>query len=441
MGAIETGVLSTETQTVAKSSRTTAGRVLMLVENNSYPKDPRVRREAEVLRNAGYEVAVVGPAEKNQKWCETVNGIQVYRYPAPPGGNGIAGYLYEYAVSMTLMFLLSLWVWAKQGFDIIHAANPPDTLVFIAAFYKVLGKGFIFDHHDLAPEMYHARFPQGGNRLVYRVLLFCEKLSCRLADRVIATNASYKTVEMSRDGVAERRITIVRNGPLLKRMQPADPNLNLTNRADTIIAYAGIIGVQDGVDFLLRAVRHLVYDLCKTSLLCVVIGDGDALPSLKRLTQQLGIADYVYFTGWVDDADTYTNYITIADICVDPSPSNPYNDRCTTIKIMEYMAASKPIVAFDLPEHRFTAESSAIYARANDEAAFARAIAELIDDAPRRRSMGAAGRHRVEDQLAWQYSVPKLLDAYSSLYSDSKRGHLSFLGSLKLRRQVRGHSN
>lgn len=392
----------------------------MLVENNSYPKDPRVRREAEALKGAGYEVTVVSPAQKNQKWHEMVNGIHVYRYPAPPAANGITGYLYEYSYSMMAIFLLSLWVWLQEGFDVIHTANPPDTLVFIAAFYKLLGKWFIFDHHDLAPEMYYARFPQGGNRLVYGVLRICEKLSCRLADRVFATNASYKAVEMSRDGVAEKRITIVRNGPVLKRAQPANPNPNLKDRASTIIAYAGIIGVQDGVDFLLRAVHHLVFNLHKTNLLCVVIGDGDALPSLKQLAQQLAITDYVYFTGWVDDPEVYASYIATADICVDPSPSNPYNDRCTTIKMMEYMAASKPIVAFDLPEHRFTAESCAVYAPANDEAEFARAIAELIEDAPRRRSMGAAGRHRVEHQLAWNYSVPKLLDAYSGLFSETK---------------------
>jgi glycosyltransferase involved in cell wall biosynthesis len=420
VGAIETTVPSAQIQEIATTgSSTAAGRVLMLVENNSYPRDPRVRREAEVLKNAGYEVAVISPAEKNQQWREKVNGIQVYRYPAPPPANGMAGYLYEYSYSMMSMFLLSLLVWFQQGFDVIHVANPPDTLVFIAAFYKLLGKRFIYDHHDLAPEMYYARFPQGGNRLVYRALLFCEKLSCRLADRVIATNASYKAVEMSRGGVAEKRVTIVRNGPVLKRVQPANPDWRLKNRAELIIAYAGIIGVQDGVDFLLRALRHLVYDLRKTNMLCIIIGDGDALPRLKQLGQELGITDYVYFTGWIEDPEIYASYIATADICVDSSPSNPYNDRCTTIKMMEYMAASKPIVAFDLPEHRFTAQSSAIYARANDEAEFAKAIAELMGDAPRRRSMGSAGRHRVEHELAWHYCAPKLLDAYSGLVSEA----------------------
>lgn len=387
----------------------------MLVENNSYPKDPRVRREAKVLKSAGYKVAIISPAEKNQPWREIVNEICVYRYPAPPRANGIASYLYEYSYSMVSIFALSLLVWVQQGFDIIHVANPPDTLVFIAAFYKLFGKRFVFDHHDLAPEMYYARFPQGGNRLIYRALLFCEKLSCQLADRVIATNESYKAVEMSRGGVAERHITIVRNGPVLKGVQRVNADGKLKNGAGTIVVYAGIIGVQDGVDFLLRALRHLVYDLRKTNMLCVVIGDGDALPGLKQLAQELNITDYVYFTGWVEDPQTYASYIATADICVDPSPSNPYNNRCTTIKMMEYMAASKPIVAFDLPEHRFTAQSSAIYARANDEAEFATSIAELIEDPPRRRQMGAAGRQRVEHALAWHYCAPKLLEAYSGL--------------------------
>lgn len=401
-------------------STVAAGRVLMLVENNSYPKDPRVRKEAQALIKAGYRVTVISPAERKQKYHEVINGVDVYRFPGPPPADTVVSYLIEYVYSMAAMFCLTCWIFVRHGFDVIHAANPPDTLVFIAAPYKCLGKRFVFDHHDLAPEMYYARFPK-GSRWMYRILIWCERLSCRLSDHVLATNESYKAIEMRRDGVRETAITVVRNGPELKTMLPTDADPELRTRAGTIIAYAGIIGVQDGVDYLLRALRQLVFDLNKKDLLCLIVGDGDALPALRKQAQELAVDDYILFTGWIADLQRYARYISTADICVDSSPSNPYNACSTAIKMMEYMAAGKPIVAFDLPEHRFTAGSSAIYARPNDELDFARAIAKLMDDAPRRQAMGAAGRHRIEQELAWAYSIPPLLEAYSHLMSQPSR--------------------
>jgi glycosyltransferase involved in cell wall biosynthesis len=397
------------------------GSVLMLVENNSYPKDSRVRKEAQALADAGYLVTVISPAEREQTLHEVMNGVIVYRFPAPPAASGPLSYLYEYAYSMTAMFLLTLWISVRHGFDMIHAANPPDTLVFIAVFYKLLGKRFVFDHHDLAPEMYHARFPQGGKAWVYKMLLWCERISCRLADHVFATNESCKKLETDRDGVQETSITVLRNGPEIRKNGTIEPDRNLRAQAGTIIAYAGIIGIQDGVDFLLRALHHLITTLNRRDLLCVIIGDGDALPGLKRQATELAVTEYVLFVGWIDSPHRYASYMSTADICVDPSPSNPYNDRCTAIKIMEYMSAAKPIVAFDLPEHRVSAESSAIYARPNDELEFARAITELMDDAPRRQLMGATGRRRVEQHLAWSYSAARLLDTYQNLLSHPSR--------------------
>ncbi len=400
-------------------------RVLMLVENNSYPKDPRVRKEAEALAAAGYRVCVISPADQRQRWHERVSGVDVYRFPAPPAANGMVGYLYEYGYSMMGMFLLSLWVFLRVGFDVIHAANPPDTLVFIAAFYKCLGKRFVFDHHDLAPEMYYARFPKSRNRLVYWALVTCEKLSCRFADQVIAVNTSYKSIEMSRGKVPESRIAVVRNGPVLKSRTPVKSTCVPKQKGKITVVYAGIIGVQDGVDILLRVISRLVFELGRTEVSCLIVGDGDAMHDLKQLVQELRLEAYVQFTGWISDAATYMQYISSADICVDPSPSNAYNDCCTAIKMMEYMAAAKPIVAFDLREHRFTAGPSALYARPNDEGAFATAIAELMDDEPRRGAMGEAGHRRVEQELAWQYSVPVLLAVYSRLFPRSYQQVLS----------------
>lgn len=391
--------------------------VLMLVENSPFPLDPRVRREALALAAAGYRVSVISPTERGFPWHETVEGVQAYRFPAPRPGNGLLGYLWEYGWSMLAIFALSLVVLLRQGFDVIHAANPPDTLVFIGAFYKLLGKQFVYDHHDLAPEMYHARFGNRGKRIVHRSLILLEKLSCRLADHVIATNQSYRAMEMERGGVPESRITIVRNGPDLDRMQPMEPDPVLRGKAPIIIAFAGVMGSQDGVDHLLRALHHLIHDLGRSDFFCAIIGGkGDAQTRLKALARELDLEGHLWFTGWVSDAD-WVRYLSTADICVDPDPSNPFTDRSTMIKMMEYMAVGKPIVAFDLPEHRYTAGEAAEYVRPNDELEFARALARLMDDPERRQAMGAFGRRRVESELAWSYSARRLLAAYEKLFS------------------------
>jgi glycosyltransferase involved in cell wall biosynthesis len=395
--------------------RALAGRrVLMLLENCPYPQDGRVRREATTLTGAGYHVTVIGPASKGQPWRERCDGVAVYRYPAPPDAGGLLGYLWEYAYSMIAAFVLSLYIFVWSGIDIVHAHNPPDTFVIIAAFYKLLGKQFVYDHHDLSPEMYYARFGGGGSRLIYRLLVALEQLSCRLADRVIATNQSYKSIEIQRGGVPDERIAIVRNGPELHRIRPVAPEPELRPKDTMLLVYVGVMGVQDGVDYLLRALRHLAFDLDRGDFACVLVGTGDALPSLRSLARQLGLSDHVHFVGWLEHVNVL-RYLNAADICVAPEPSNPYNDRSTMIKIMEYMAVGKPIVAFDLPEHRFTAQAAALYARPNDEREFARALAQLMDDRERCQVMGAFGLQRVQTELAWSYSVPNLLETYRSL--------------------------
>jgi len=389
-------------------------RVLMLLENNPYPQDGRVRLEANALAAAGYQVSVICPSSRGQSWREMLDGVHVYRFPAPPDANGFLGYLWEYGYSMVATFAMSLLVFLSAGFDVVHTHNPPDTFVFIAAFYKLLGKRFVYDHHDLAPEAYYARFGSSDNRLVHHALVLFERLSCRLADHVIATNQSYRMVEMQRGHVPEQRITIVRNGPDLNHLQTVEPDPDLRRLGKTIIGWAGRMGFQDGVDYLLGALRHLVYDLGRTDFLCVLVGAGDASPSMKSLTEQLGLADYVLFTGWVEHTEV-ARYLSAADIGVAPEPSNSYNDRSTMIKMMEYMALGKPIVAFDLPEHRVTAQDAALYARPNDESDFARHIVALMDDPERRKRMGQRGRERIETELAWPYQEKHLLEAYEAL--------------------------
>ncbi len=392
----------------------------MLLENNPYPQDSRVRREAQALTQAGHRVSVIAQRGRNQPWQEVVDGVRVYRFPAPPDGNGFLGYLLEYGQALLSMLVLSLWALVREGFDVIHAHNPPDVMVLIAALYKPLGKRFVFDHHDLSPEMYYARFQGEGNRLVYQALAFFEKLSCRLADRIIATNQSYKAMEMARSGVPEERITIVRNGPDLERLQPVPPDPELRAKAPIILGYVGDMGFHDGLDYLLRALHRLRYDLGRTDFYAVLIGKGDAWEGLQGLRSELELEEHVWFTGRISDEDL-VRYLSTADICLDPDPKNPFTDRSTMIKMTEYMALSKPIVAFDLTEHRFTAQEAALYAQPNDELDFARKIAQLMDDPEARARMGAFGRRRIETELAWRYSVPKLLQAYDTLAVPTSR--------------------
>ena len=330
-------------------NRSAGKRVLMLLENSIFPHDPRVFAEAAALTGAGYQVTVICPAIPGQPLHEVLNAVRVYRFPFRTSGNGFLGYLWEYGYSMAATFILSFIVFARHGFDVVHANNPPDTFVFIAALYKLFGVRFVFDHHDLAPEMYNARFVSRSRRLIYRALVSLEKLSCRLADHVIATNESYKAMEMQRGRVPAERITIVRNGPDLDRVRIVEPDPGLRRRAQTIIGYMGAMGVQDGVDYLLRALRHLIHDLRRKDFFCVLIGPEDPAVGLPALITELGLEEYVWRTGYIPHADLL-RYLSTADICVDPDPSNPFNDRCTMTKMMVYMALAKPIVAFDLPD-------------------------------------------------------------------------------------------
>ena len=389
-------------------------RILMLLENNPFPQDTRVQHEANCLSHAGYSVSVICQRGKAQPYYDCIDGVRVYRFPAPAPANGLVGYAYEYGYTTIALFLISIWVFFRHGFDVIHAHNPPDILVLVALPYKCIGKRFIFDHHDLSPEMYYARFGGQGNRTVYRILCLLEKLSCRIADHVIATNQSYQRLEIERDGLSEAEITIVRNGPILDSASAPAPVTDLGIPGRILIGYAGVIGYHDGVDYLLRALRHLRTDFKRGDFCCLVMGDGDALDDVKALCTQLQLDDQVRFMGWIPHAQL-AGYIRAVDICAAPEPLNDYNNRSTMIKITEYMAAAKPIVAFDLCEHRVTAANAALYAQANDPLDFACNLNTLMDNAELRAAMGRNGLERIETSLAWVYQAENLLSVYAQL--------------------------
>ena len=397
--------------------------VVMLLGNNPYPQDERVRREALTLVQHGYTVSVVCPRANGQPAAETVRGVHVYRYERRIRPKGTVGYILEYVHAPLVALKMSVRVLRRHGFDVVHAHNPPDTLVLVGAIYKFLfGKRFVFDHHDIAPEMYAARFGPRARRIVFEILVLMERISCRLADRVIATNESYREIESQRGGVPTERIAVVRNGPDLADLEPVSGDAGLRAKAGTIIGYLGVMGFQDGVENFLNALHVLVYDLGRVDSLAVLVGDGDARLDLERLAKERGLDDYVWFTGFLD-YDEWRRILSTADVCVVPDPSNPYNDRSTIVKIMDYMALGKPVVAFDLPEHRITADGAVSFVPANDVHALALAIADLVDDPARRSAMGAAAHRRARDTLCWPFSADALVECYEGLFPAPLQGN------------------
>ena len=395
----------------------TTKRVLMVVENCPYLQDPRVRKEAEALVSAGYRISVICPGRSGEPWHEQLGNVGLYRFSQWPSANNSVGYVMEYTWAMLSIALLSVLIWLREGFEIIHVANPPDVIVPILSVYKLLGKLIIYDQHDICPELYAAKF--GHNPYLYKMLLLLERYSYRLADHVIVTNESYKESALQRGRLPESKVTVVRNGPSLPNLGTANVNPELRAKARNIIAFAGVTGFQDGLDYLCRSLHYLRYELHQENFYCIVMGDGDALEEIKALARDFRLDDKIWFAGWISDPDLYAGYISTADICVAPDPSNSYNDRSTFVKIMEYMAARKPIVAFDLPETRRSARTAASYARPNEVASFAERLADLMTVPSLRRSMGEVGYMRVRDGLAWQYSVPKLLEVYAKVAKSS----------------------
>ena len=390
----------------------------MLLENNGYPGDTRVRREALALVDAGFKVTVIAPKEGPQIPYEVVNGVSVYRYAAPYENDSVLGFAWEFIYSTAAAFFVSLNVWRREGFDAIHAHSPPDTLFVVGAFFKLFGKKFVFDHHDLSPELYQARSGGKGSSLLHNILLFLERMTFYTSDLVIATNESYRKIAMTRGKVPYEQTEVVRNGPPLVSMGDDEPYDHLVALNKTILGYVGQISLQDGLEYLVEALEHVKHTFNREDVLCIIMGDGDDLNRIKGLVEKKGLQDLFLFTGWVE-REELGRYLASIDIGVDPDPSNPFNDKCTMIKMTEYMVYSKPIVAFDLPEHRYTARDAAVYIGENDPKEFGRAVVALMDDKERQQEMGRYARKRVESEIAWEFSVPRLVNAYKRLFGQS----------------------
>ena len=389
-------------------------RVLILVENLPSPFDRRVWQEATTLRSAGYGVSIICPTGKGyEKKFESIDGIDIHRYDLPNEAEGALGYLIEYSAALFWTFLLSL----RIRFDVIHACNPPDLFFLIGGFYKLFGKKFLFDHHDANPELYEAKFGRRG--FLWKVMVWVEKLTFRTADVSIATNESYRRIALTRGGMDPDKVFVVRSGPSLERMKIQKSDERLKQGRKFLVGYVGVMGKQEGIDLLLQSVAHLVKQ--RQDVHFALVGGGTSLEEMKALARELGVADYVTFTGRAPDAELLA-VLNTADVCVNPDVANEMNDISTMNKIMEYMALGKPIVQFDLTEGRYSAQDASLYAKRNDPADFACKIIELVDDPARRERMGEYGRRRVLDTLEWRHEVPRLLAAYEALWRRSPVG-------------------
>jgi len=393
------------------------GRVLIIVENLPCPFDRRVMQEACTLVSAGYEVSIISPkAPGFEQSFERVEGVDIYRHALPREADAVLGYLFEYSVALFMEFWLSLKVLFGRGFDVIHACNPPDTIFIIGAFYKLFGKKFVFDHHDINPELFEAKFGRRG--LGRNLLVALERMTFNTADMVISTNESYRNIALTRGGMNPQSVFVVRSGPDLTRMKVVPANPALKQGRKYLVGYVGVMGKQEGIDLLLQSVQLIVRHLKRTDIHFGLVGGGTELAAMRELARQLGVAEYVTFTGRTPDAELL-EMLNTADICVNPDRANDMNDRSTMNKVMEYMALGKPIVQFDLTEGRVSAGDASWYARPNDVADLAQKMVALLNDEPQRQRMSVSGRERIENVLSWQHEAPRLLAAYEHLFKPS----------------------
>jgi glycosyltransferase involved in cell wall biosynthesis len=387
--------------------------VLIIVENLPVPFDRRVWQEATALKEAGYGVSVICPKGKgHDNSSEIIDGINIYRHSLPFEASGSLGYLVEYSCALFWEFWLSLKVLYRHGFDVIHACNPPDLIYLVASFYKLFfGKKFIFDQHDLNPELFELKFGRRG--FFYKLLCYFERRTFRWADASIATNQTFRQIAIDRGGMSSDRVWIVKSYPDLSRFKRIEPAHNLRRNFKYLIGYVGIIAAQDGVDLLVGAMAEIVRS-GRHDCGCVIVGDGPALASLKTLAHQLDVEKYVNFTGYLR-GENLLAHLSALDIGVIPDPSNSCNDKLSMNKVFEYMALGLPFVQFDLPQSRSEAGEASLVAKACTSEALAEVIVKLVDDEPARARMSEYGRERAKKEFQWANEKKSLLEAYATV--------------------------
>lgn len=391
-------------------------KVLIIVENLPVPFDRRVWQEARTLCEAGAQVVIVCPVGKGfERRYEKLEGIHIYRHPLPPEQSSAIGYLLEYGTALFWESWLAWKILFRHGFDIIHGCNPPDLIFLVAWQFRLLGKRYLFDHHDINPELYEAKFARRD--IFWRLLGLCEWLTFKSARTVISTNESYKAIAIQRGGKNPEDVFVVRSGPDLSRVKAVPPDPTLKRGRRFLVGYVGVMGEQEGIDLLLESVRYLVHDRQREDIQFILVGSGPSLAEMQRLAQKMKLTDYVTFTGRAPDEMLFS-VLSTADVCVNPDRVNPMNDKSTMNKILEYMALGKPIVQFELTEGRYSAREASLYAKPNDPVDFAEKIVELLADDEKRKRLGEIGRRRVQGELAWSYEAAKVIAAYNHVFRD-----------------------
>ena len=387
-------------------------KILIIVENLPVPFDRRVWQESLALVSAGAEVSVICPKGKGYEADEEViEGVRVYRLPWE--GDSALGYLQEYLSALLHQSRLAWRLYFNHGFDAIHGCNPPDLVFLVALPFKLLGKKFVFDHHDICPELYEAKFNKRG--FYWRLLVLLERLTFSFSDIVISTNESYRRIAIERGRKRPDRVFVVRSGPDLRRVRvmPVDPKWK--KGRTYLVGFVGVIGRQEGLDLLLESVKYIVRDLKREDIQFVLVGDGPSRKRMEALSVEMGLADYVTFLGRAPDDELFS-VLSTADVCVNPDRVNPMNNLSTMNKILEYMAMKKPIVQFEVVEGRVSAEEASVYAKPDDPIDFADKIVALIADPARRAEAGEVGRNRIENELSWAHQIPNLIGAYTTLF-------------------------
>lgn len=415
---LATGTLSGATALL--SGRPPPRRVLIIVENLPVPLDRRVWQEAAALKEAGYTVSVICPQTAScPSSYEELDGIHIYRHPLPVEGSGAFSYLGEYALALFWEFILSFRVLREQGFDAIHACNPPDLIFLVAGFHKLfLGKRFLFDHHDINPELYEAKFGRRG--LFHSLLGLLERWTFKTADVSLATNHVFRDIAVKRGGMDPEKVWIVRSFPDLTRFRRVPPDPALKNGRRHLVGYVGVMAKQDGVDTLVHAMDHIVRVRKRNDVGCLIIGDGPELEALKSLNRALNLDGHVRFPGFLSGAELMRHLSTI-DVGAIPDPWSLYNDKISMNKVFEYMSLGIPFVQFDLSVSRETAGGAALNVSGSSAADFGDAILELVDAPERREAMAACGRKRAHESCNWETEKHNLIAAYDELFRPRPR--------------------
>jgi glycosyltransferase involved in cell wall biosynthesis len=385
--------------------------ILIIVENLPVPFDRRVWQEAITLKDNGAKISIICPKmDGYTKSYECLDSIDIYRHPLPAEGNSSYSYFIEYIVALFWEFTLSIKIFFKKRFHVIHGCNPPDLIFFIALFYKLFGVKFVFDHHDINPELYIAKY--GKKDLFYKFLLMVERLTFLTANYSIATNESYKEIAIRRGKMLPEKVQVVRSGPRLDRLKPGEGNVKYKKGRDFLIGYIGVIGEQEGLNLLLESAKHIIS--IRNDIQFAIIGDGTGLCKIKEITQKLDLTNYVDFYGRVDDLKMI-DILNSADVCVNPDIPTEMNNLSTMNKIMEYMALKKPIVQYSLKEGKLTAKKASLYAKNTDTKDFAEKIIWLLDHKEERIKMGEYGYMRIIKKLSWEHESKKLINIYKNV--------------------------